>query len=231
MQKIIMAMVLLVLSTGCVKKTVTFEDTKELKAYSFTFVDTHTTDEPSFLTEHGNIWSCMYGINPVSEKEVQPNKALILKNYLETNMQVELANKIVALKRFDIYYNTQKLLRSTSVPVVVPGVAVPLLISQAETVLYGCGGKVRGEYALSEMPEEIRNKRGISPFVVHLNILVNKVPFNIRITSLNPVVASSIKEGDKYADILKATILGALQTLESNIKSQLKRKELATKDT
>ncbi len=231
MQKIVITVALLLLSTGCVKKTVVFEDTAELKSYSFKFVDTHTTDEPSFFTENGNIWSCMYGVNAVPEKEVQPSKTLVLKNYLEKNLQVALTNKVVELKRFDIYVNQQKLLQSTSIPVVVPGLAVPLLMSQATTVLYGCGGKKRGEYALSEIPQTLRNNSGISPFVVHLNILVGELPFNVRITSLNPSIASSVKEGDKYADILKATILGAFQVLESNIKGSLKRKELAAKDT
>ncbi|MDQ6983432.1 MAG: hypothetical protein Q9M44_01810, partial [Ghiorsea sp.] len=123
--------------------------------------------------------------------------------------------------RFDIYYNTQKHLRATSIPVTVPGLAAPILINQPDTVLYGCRGKMRGEYSLDEIPEVIRNKRGVSPFVVHLVIQVGGAPFNVRITSLNPLVTSSTKEVDEYAEILKTTILEAFRILESNIKIKL----------
>lgn len=217
---------LLFLMVGCTKKTVIFDDTTALKSYSFTFIDSHKTDEPSIFTEQRNIWSCMYGINPVLEKEVQPSKTLILKNYLEQHLQAELKGKTVELTRFDAYFNTQKMLRATSVPIILPGVAAPISVSQPSSGnVYGCHGEKRGEYYISEIPKTLMNAP-ISPFVVYLEVKIDQLLFNIRMTSLDTTVASKVKETDEYADILKVTLNEAFQALQSNITNNLDVKQM-----
>ncbi|PCI02161.1 MAG: hypothetical protein COB79_02830 [Zetaproteobacteria bacterium] len=212
---------LLLVSMGCVKKTVTFENTTELKSYSFKFLDSHKSDATSFLTENGNIYSCMYGVEAVSEEDIKPNKTLILKNYLENRLKAALTNKVVELKRFDIYYNTQKALRATATPVAIPGTALMIPLHLSSGGVFGCYNEVRGEYFLLEIPEVIR-KELLSVFVLHLQVKVNDSLFNIRTTSLNPVATPKLKGTDEYVDILKVTISEALYMLEKDILNQLK---------
>jgi hypothetical protein len=217
--KALMILITLLLTTGCVKKTVTFENQKELASYSFTFIDNHKTDEPSSFTESRNIWSCMYGIDAIEDNDVLPSKAIVVKNYLASNLREELKGKKIALERFDIYWNNQKSLRETSVPVIVPGVGTVLVSQTGEGSVYGCKNKMRGEFAASEMPKEIRNQR-VATFVAYLEVVVGSSSFEVRMTSLDNNVITTGKEGDEYADILKRTILETLHALAVKIKAE-----------
>ena len=124
--------------------------------HNITVIDERSPKEdPSYLANEGNIYSCNFGIKRVKEGETAPERLEYLKNYLSAKLPQE---KISALtvERFDIYVNIQAQVKHAAPSFAASGAlagAVNGAVHEIATHMgpvIGCAGESAGEYWQSE---------------------------------------------------------------------------------
>ena len=207
---------------GCaasVNKTATISGSDQKLDYSYTLIDERKEDKRgSFLTEQGNIYSCQYGIFPIAEKQLVPDRLTYLGNYLEINARQQVRGKKVEVKRFAIYQNKQgSLKKSLSTVSVGQGLVVDVVRDIATTPgpVIGCAGTNTGEYHANELSQ------GGSPLVIYLNVSIASKMYRIR--TVYPMLEPT-NDNAQWSKFVKGGIDVALGKMASEIKHPPRRR-------
>jgi len=187
--------------------------------YSYTLIDRRVEEKRGFfMAGQGNVYSCEYGIYPIGDKELVPDRLTYLGNYLEINARQHVMGKKVEVKRFSIYQNKQgtykKALARTEVVDGLIGDVVRDVATYQGPVL-GCEGTETGEYYLDEL------QQGGNPLVIYLTVQIAAGIYKVR--GVYPVTVD-VSDEDSWSAFVKAGVDDVLEKVVEKIKNPPRRR-------
>lgn len=199
---------------GCASFPVTHVETGPIPQQDHIVLKDQRISPPETGSLNG--FSCHYAIKKIDEASIDPPRLTLLGAFLANHVYIDNVAHQVTVSRFDIYWNFQRLAKSSPSVAGPLGVAVETLLSYKPyvfngDVLIGCKDAEEGEYFLSEFPDD-----GATPIIIYLNVNIDGKDYKIR------SLYKFIRDDGKWPDVIQAAITADINNAFAALGDQIK---------